>query len=148
MTLAITRRLGRPSRMTPFGMEGFGDVFFDRLWPEWRRDLSKEWTPSIDFSEKNGKYTLTAELPGLNKDDISISLKDGYVTVSGKKEHNKEEEGIDYHLRETRSGSFSRSFRLPEKVEEDKIDANYKDGILSVVMPKKKVEEKKKITIH
>ena len=148
MTKAITRRLGRPMWMTPYGLESFGDIFFDRLWPEWRRDYGKEWTPKIDFSEKDGKYTLKAELPGLKKDDINISLEDGYVTVSGKKEYNKEEEGTDYHLKETRYGSFSRSFRLPEKVSENDVDASFKDGVLTVVMNKKEEEEKKKITIH
>jgi len=134
--------------MTTFGREPFGDVFFDRLWPEWRGDTGEEVTPSIDFSEKDGKYYLTAELPGINKEDISITVEDGYVTVSGKKEDNKEEKGSDYYLKETRYGSFSRSFRLPGKVAEDKVDATYKDGVLTVVMPHEEEAETKKIEIH
>ncbi len=74
MTFAITRRVRRPSWMTPYGHEGLGDVFFDRLWPEWRRDIGEEWCPSDNFYEKEGKYHLTAEIPGLDKDDISISF--------------------------------------------------------------------------
>ena len=58
MTLSLSRALRRPSWMTPFGGEGSGDVF-DRLWPEWRRDLGEEWTPSVNFFEKDGKYHLT-----------------------------------------------------------------------------------------
>jgi len=134
--------------MTTFGREPVGDVFSDRLWPEWRRDTGEEVTPSIDFSEKEGKYYLTAELPGINKEDISITVEDGYVTVSGKKEDNKEEKGSDYYLKETRYGSFSRSFRLPGKVVEDKVDATYKDGVLTVVMPHEEEAETKKIEIH
>ena len=148
MRLVETGKLGRPYWMTPFGMERLGDVFFDRLWPEWRRDEGKEWIPSIDFAEKNGKYTLTAELPGLNKDDVSISIEDGCVTLAGKKEYNKEKEGSDYYVKETRYGSFKRSFRLPDKVEEDKVEATYKDGVLTVIMPKKEGSEKKEITIQ
>jgi HSP20 family protein len=134
--------------MTPFGREPMGDVFFDRLWPEWRRDYGEELTPSVDFSEKDGKYHLTAELPGLNKDDISINIEDGYLTVSGKKEEEKEDKGADYYIKETRHGSFSRSFRLPKKVAEDKIDAKYKDGVLTVVLPHEEAAETKKIEVH
>ena len=148
MTLAITRRFGRPFWMTPFGHEGFGDVFFDRLWPEWRRDMGEEWSPSVNFYEKDEKYYLTAEVPGLSKDDISVSFDNGCVTMSGKKEFKGEEEEADYYMRETRYGSFCRSFRMPGDVDEGKVDAAYKDGVLTLVMPKKEGSKRKKITIH
>ena len=61
MTKSLVGRSRRPSWMMPFGHEGWGDVFFDRLWPEWRRDFGEEWTPTIDFYEKDGKYHLTAK---------------------------------------------------------------------------------------
>ena len=147
MTLSLTRR-NRPWWMTPFGREPMGDVFFDRLWPEWRRDYGEDVTPSVDFSEKDNEYHLTAEIPGLNKDDISITIEDGYLTLSGKKEDSKEEEGKDYYIKETRTGSFSRSFKLPKKVVEAKVDATYKDGILTVIIPKKEDSKTKKIEIH
>lgn len=148
MDLSLTRRFGRPSWMTPLGSEGWGDVFFDRLWPEWRRDMGEEWTPSIDLSEKDGKYTLKAELPGLSKDDITISLNEGYVTISGKRESEKEEEDRDYHMKEMRCGSFSRSLRLPKEIDSDHVDATFKDGVLTVVLPQKETSETKKIEIH
>ena len=68
--------------------------------------------------------------------------------MSGKKEHGCEEKGSDYYVRETRSGSFRRSFRLAGKVDESKIDATYKDGVLSVVIPKLDTSKEKKIEIH
>lgn len=148
MTLTLSRRSNRPWWMTPFGREPLGDIFFDRPYPEWRRDMGEEVTPSIDFSEKDGKYFLTAELPGIKKDDISITIEDGYVTLTGKKEENKEENGSNYYLKETRYGSFSRSFRLPGKVDENKVDATYKEGVLTVVMPHEEETETKKIEIH
>lgn len=148
MTLAITRKFGRPSWMTPYGHEGFGDVFFDRLWPEWQRDMGDEWVPSVDFSEKDGKYHLTAELPGMSKDDIAVSIDKGYVTVSGKKEDVKEEEKGDYYVKESRSGSFCRRFRLPVDVDTEHVDASYKDGILTVVIPHKEGEKAKKIDVR
>jgi HSP20 family protein len=134
--------------MTPYGHEGLGDVFFDRLWPEWRRDMGEEWCPSVNFYEKEGKYHLTAEIPGLNKDDISISFDNGCVTISGKKESESDEEGVDFYRRETSHGSFSRSFNLPKSVDEDKVDASYKDGVLTLVMPHKEGSDRKRIEIH
>jgi HSP20 family protein len=125
-----------------------GDLFFDRLYPEYLRDAGEEMTLSVDFTEKDGKYYLTAELPGVDKENISISIEDGYVTLSGKKEEKKEEKRSDYYLKETRYGSFKRSFRLPGKVAEDKVDATYKNGVLTVVMPHEKEAETKKIEIH
>ena len=102
----------RPMWMTPFG-ESFGDVFSDRLWPEWGLMQGGEFKPSMDFYEKDGEYHLEAQLPGFTKDDIEISLKDGILTLSGRKEEVKEENEKNYYFKESRSGSFSRSFRLP-----------------------------------
>lgn len=147
MTVAVTSKTRRPSWMTPYGHEGGGDVFFDRLWPEWPRAWADEWRPSVDLSENDGKYTLKAELPGVNKDDISVSYNDGYVTVSGKRESENEEEGTSYHTKEVTHGSFSRSFRLPKKVDIDKVDASYKDGVLTVVLPHKEDAGTKKIEV-
>ncbi|SPD75925.1 Small heat shock protein C2 [uncultured Desulfobacterium sp.] len=148
MTLALSRRLGRPWWMTTFGREPFGDVFFDRLWPEWTGETGEKLAPSLDFSEKDGNYILTAELPGMNREDISINIEDGYVTVSGKKEEKIEEKEPNYYLKETRTGSFSRSIKLPGKVMEDKVEAVYKDGVLTVTMPHEEETKVKKIEIH
>ncbi|MBN1105495.1 MAG: Hsp20/alpha crystallin family protein [Deltaproteobacteria bacterium] len=134
--------------MTPFGEESLGDVFFDRLWPEWRRDLDAEWTPTVNLSEKDGSFHLTAELPGINKEDISVTVHNGTVTLSGKKESTTEEKEADYYVKETRSGSFTRSFRLPGEIEEGKVDATYKDGVLTVVLPRKEESNTKKIEVH
>jgi HSP20 family protein len=147
MTTAITRTR-RPLWMTPFGRESFGDVFFDRLWPEWQRDRGEEWTPNTDLTEKDGAYHLTAEVPGLKKEDITVAVENGYVTVKGKKEDQREEKGEEYFLKETRSGSFCRSFRLPSEVDTDHIDATYKDGVLKVVLPHKEGSKGKNIEIH
>jgi HSP20 family protein len=147
MNLTLSRR-NRPWWMTAYGREPWGDVFFDRLWPEWRRDAGEEINPSVDFSEKDGKYYLTAEIPGIKKEDIAITFENGYVTVSGKKEDNREEKRSDYYLKETRYGSFSRTFQLPGKIVAEKADATYKDGILTVVMPREEKAETKKIEIH
>ena len=101
----------------------------------------------MNFYEKEGKYVLTSEMPGLSKDDISISLHEGIITITGKKESGKEEEGVNYYLKETRYGSFSRSFRLPGEVEEEKIQASMKDGVLTVELPHKEKPKAKKISV-
>lgn len=146
MAQEITRRR-RPWWMTPLGREPLGDIFFDRLWPEWQRDMGEEWRPGIDFYEKEGKYYLTAELPGISKDDISVTIDQGVLTITGKKEKTKEDEGANYYLRECTYGSFSRSFRLPGEVEESKVQAGFKDGVLTLEMPHKKEPTTKKIQI-
>ena len=147
MTLAISRQK-RPWWMTTFGREPMGDVFFDRLWPEWHRDMGEEWNPNMDFYKKDGKYYLNAEVAGLNKGDISVSFEDGCLTISGKKRTEKDEEGADYYMRETNRGSFSKSFNLPEDVDEEKLDATYKDGVLTLVIPIKEGTKRKKIEVH
>jgi HSP20 family protein len=124
-----------------------GDVFFDRLWPEWQRDMGEEWSPAMNFYEKDNQYVLTAELPGMNKDDINVTVDQGVVTVTGKRESAKEEEKANYYLKESSYGSFSRSFRLPGEVEEDKVDATFKDGVLTLTMPHKEEAAARKITI-
>lgn len=146
MTLPSKSRQ-RPWWMTPFGREPMGDVFFDRLWPEWQRDLGEQWTPSVDFYEKDNKYFLTAELPGMDKDDISVTVDKGVVTLTGKKESSREDKGTNYYLRESSYGSFSRSFRLPSEVEEDRVEASFKDGVLTLEMPHKEETATKKIEI-
>ena len=134
--------------MTPFGHEGFGDVFFDRLWPEWRRLMGEEWSPNINFYEKDGMYYLTAEVPGIKKDDLSVTIDNGYLTISGKRERMREEDDAEYYMKELRSGSFSRSFRLPGEADGEKVDATYEDGILKIVMPRKEESKIQKIKVH
>ena len=103
--------------------------------------------PSVNFFEKDGKYHVTADLPGLSKEDISVNVDKGLLTITGKKEESKEEEGASYYLKESHSGSFSRSFRLPGEVQEDKVEATFKDGVLKLVMPHKETPTPKKIDI-
>ncbi len=146
MTLP-THSKRRPSWMTPYGQEGMGDVWQDRLWPEWPRWKGEEVQPSFDFFEKEGKYHLVASLPGVKKEDINIEIHDNVLTVSGKKESEREEKDANYYLKESSYGSFSRSVRLPGEVDEEDVDASYKDGVLKVVMKAKEGAGRRKIEI-
>lgn len=109
--------------------------------------MQEEWSPNVNFYDKNGKYHLTAEIPGIKKDDISIDIDGKMVTISGKKESEKEEEGADFSVKESEYGYFSRSLQMPTEVEEEKIEAKYRDGVLEVIMPHKKDAKKRKIAI-
>lgn len=105
--------------------------------------------PAMDIEETGKEFKLTAELPGMDKSDVNISLKDDVLTISGEKKEEKKEDKKDYYRSERVFGKFQRSFRLPEIVEEDKIEAEFKNGILNVTVPKSKetVTKEKQIEI-
>ena len=120
----------------------------DRVFREWPRMMGEEWVPSFGFYEKDGNFVLNAEIPGVKKEDISVTIDKNVVTVSGKKESRKEEENANYYLQEATYGSFSRSIRIPGEIEEGKVEANYKDGVLTLTMPQKKTSASKQIKIE
>lgn len=104
--------------------------------------------PRVDFSEMDGSYELTAELPGMTIDDVECTLSGNLLTVKGEKQEDKEDERKGYHLQERRYGSFMRSFPLPEDVNANKIEATVSNGVLKVKLPKdKKKETTRKIQI-
>ena len=102
-----------------------------------------EWTPRIDITETGNSVEVTAEIPGMEKKDIDISLDGDLLVIKGEKRQEKEEKGRSYHRVERRFGSFSRMVRLPYDVKDEKIDATYKNGILKVTLPKAQTEAKK-----
>ncbi len=99
------------------------------------------WTPAVDITESEDAYLVGVELPGLTKDDVKITMENNVLTIHGEKKQEKEEKREDYHRSERTYGSFQRSFTLPSSVKSDKIEAQYKNGILTVTLPK--VEEAK-----
>ncbi|AZN71895.1 Hsp20/alpha crystallin family protein [Georhizobium profundi] len=92
--------------------------------------------PAFDFVEKNAVYEITAELPGIDEKNIEIKLSNHLLTIRGEKSESKEEKDKDYFLSERRFGSFQRSFRVPEGVDTDRIDANFSKGLLTLHLPK------------
>lgn len=133
----------------------------DRLFDDWRlpsRVLGFEvprvsraaWqvAPAMDVIEKDDAYEITAELPGLDEKDVEIKLSNHTLTIKGEKTEKKEERQTDYYLSERRYGSFQRSFRVPDGVATDKIDANFTKGVLTVKMPKTaEAKAEKKIAV-
>ncbi|SPD73354.1 Molecular chaperone (modular protein) [uncultured Desulfobacterium sp.] len=92
--------------------------------------------PSVDVSESEHELLITAELPGVNKDNIEISMAENRITIRGEKKKEEEDRGRDYYRLERSYGSFQRSFNLPCEVETDKVDASFKDGVLQIRLPK------------
>ena len=109
-----------------------------------------DWAPRVDVSENEEAILVRAELPGLETKDIDISLDRDILEIRGEKKHEKEETDKRYHRVERVYGSFCRSLRLPAEVASDKIDAVFKNGVLTVTLPKTETAKKKiaHIKIH
>lgn len=97
-----------------------------------------EWSPSADISETKKEYLIMAELPGVEKSDIHVSLNERALTIEGENKRHKEEEGETLHRVESFYGKFSRTFVMPENIDESKIKAECKNGMLKVHLPKRK----------
>lgn len=99
--------------------------------------------PPTDIDESDKDYTVSIELPGLDANDIELSVGDSMLTVKGEKKSEREEEEKGYHLAERSYGRFERSFRLPEGVDTEKIDAAFDKGVLKITLPKRPEAQKK-----
>jgi len=120
----------------------FDDIDVPRLWGE-----ERTWVPAFDISENDKEYVVSAELPGIDSKDLEVTFSDGVLRVKGEKKREKEENGDSLHRIERYYGSFCRSFAIPDRVEEDKVGAAYKDGVLTLTLPKAEEREVKKIDI-
>ncbi len=141
------------SRWKPSGeIENFRTQF-DRLFDNFHRSLSERPDrltasyPVVDIKETKDEYVLTAEVPGLAKDEISIRFADNTLTIKGEKKEEKQQEGDCYHCSERQYGSFQRSFSFDAPIENNKITATSKDGILQIILPKKEESKPKEISI-
>jgi HSP20 family protein len=116
---------------------------FERLLGGWPSQ------PAVDLAEKDREYEITAELPGLDEKDVEVRLANGLLTISGEKKAEREEKEKDYHFSERRYGSFRRTFRVPESVDPERIEASFDKGVLMVRLPKsaQAAESGKKIEI-
>jgi len=119
--------------------------------PFWGGEFGLAQAPAVDIVEHDKSYQVTAELPGMEEKDIDVKFADGVLTIKGEKKEESEEKQKDYYRSERRFGAFQRSFRVPNGVEPDKIEATVKNGVLKVLLPKsddarkreKKIEIKK-----
>lgn len=103
--------------------------------------------PKIDIKEKKDSVMVKAELPGVAEEDVEVEITDNVMTISGEKKEEKEEEKAGYYYKESHSGSFTRSFSLPSEVAAEKADAEMKNGVLLVTIPKIEAKKPKKVSI-
>lgn len=111
-------------------------------------DVDIGWSPRLDVSETDSAIEILADLPGMDKKDISVSLEDDLLVIKGERKEEKEQKDKQYHTIERRTGSFYRALRLPVEVEIDKSEANFKDGVLKLKLPKSRDTKKKAAQIE
>jgi len=106
-----------------------------------------DWMPTVDISETEGEYLIKAELPEVKKEDVKVTVENGVLTLQGERRQEKEEKGKRFHRVERSYGSFVRTFALPESVDETAVKAEYKDGVLSLHLPKSEKVKPKAIDV-
>jgi HSP20 family protein len=134
----------RPTNFMSVLDRDLNDVFDSFL-----SDFPKTWnsSPAIDIREKEGGYSMEIELPGMTSKDIEVKVEGNLLTVSSKKKDEKEEKQKDYVLKERKSYSFSRSFVLPKNTDSEKISAEFKNGLLTLEVPKTEAAKPKLLDI-
>jgi len=141
----------RPWRPFPEELERRFEEIFSRPWlpTVWRRLPSEErgWTPPLEVFEKEDKFTVKAELPGMKREEIDVSVTGDTLTIKGERKAESEVKEEDYYCCERSYGSFFRSIDLPSAVDSKMIEASYENGILEITLPKAAEIKPKKIDI-
>jgi len=119
---AVSRILGEPSTLRP-------------------------WTPACDVKETENEIIVKADVPGVSEKDLEVKLEDGTLTIKGERKFEEEKKGEGYHRIERGYGTFVRCFSVPDTVDPDKVKATYKDGVLTVVLPKKEAAKPRTIKV-
>jgi HSP20 family protein len=150
-------RTARAQRPTLWGTTLFHDVdrFFNDMLTDSLRDGSvtgdalatRAWAPPVDVRETNEHVILTAELPGLEPEDVEVTLQDQILSISGQRTLEKAAEGENVRRVERSYGSFRRSFAVPPHLAADKIDAKFDKGVLTLTLPKAEVAKPRRIEI-
>jgi HSP20 family protein len=144
------------ARWTPMGnLQSFQDEM-NRLFNQFFRGGNGEeagwglrtWTPPVDIYETDDALVLKAELPGVSKDDVSVEVHQNTLILRGQRKHEAEVKEEHYHRVERAYGTFQRSFVLPTLVDQDKVQATYKDGVLELHLPKSEAAKPKRIAIN
>ena len=145
------RPIRRERRRNPFtALQDEINRIFDRdLWDfgDMPDVFGGEMTPALDVKDHEDKVEVRCDLPGVNKDDIDISVSGNVLTIKGEKSEEKEEDESTYYRKESWSGSFQRSVALPDTVDPDKAEATIKEGVIVLDLPKKEEEKRKKINV-
>jgi HSP20 family protein len=146
----MARRLAKWSRLpTVTSFQEEMNRMIDRFLRGWEEPGVEVgvWEPPIDLSESTDKVFVKVEVPGINPKDINISIQENILLLRGEKKEEREEKEKTYYCRERSSGSFSRAIDLPSSVNPDKINAEYKNGVLEITMEKKEAVKPKQIPV-
>jgi len=149
-------RLMRREDRTPLTRWGLWDDDFDRVFRGFLRPMrwveeatGENLFPAMDVKERDEAYVITADMPGVKKEDISITLENGILTISAEtKSETEEKEGERVLRQERRYGKYVRSLRLGTEIDEKNVKANYKDGVLELILPKAEEVKPKKISVE
>jgi HSP20 family protein len=106
-----------------------------------------EWAPSVDITEDDKEYLVKADLPEVKKEDVKVTVENGVLTITGERKFEKEEKGKKYHRIERSYGNFLRSFTLPDGADGSKVNAEFKDGVLKVHLPKSEKAKPKAVEV-
>ena len=106
-----------------------------------------DWSPSADITETDAAYLIKAEIPGVQKEDVKVTVQDGMLTMQGERKMEKEEKGKKFHRIERSYGSFVRSFRIPDDADENSVKAEFKDGMLNVTLAKSAKAKAKSVNV-
>jgi len=158
MGVTKLRNFNRRCKMTLARWKPFGDLVsmhdrINRLFEDAFKgfdqstDSLASWYPSADIYETKDEYAFKLEVPGLSKDDVKIELNDNTLSISGEKKESNEVKKENFHRIESYSGKFSRSFSLPRNIDTKKINANMKNGVLELRIPKAEEQKTKAIPI-
>jgi HSP20 family protein len=144
--IAVQKR--RPGRMSAWPFEPYFDRiargFTPRAFRSWPRLWTgEEWLPEVDVFERNGKIVVRADLPGMKREDIEVTVEGDLLTIKGRREEEKEVKEVDYYCCERSTGEFSRTMRLPEGVGVKAVEAKYEDGVLEVTVLRPAAAERK-----
>jgi HSP20 family protein len=144
--MAITKHDGfRDFEDFPTGLRLFQDTL-NRFLSE--PPTQRPWTPSVDILETENELVLKADLPDVSQKDIDIQIENGTLTLKGERKFEREQKGVGYHRIERSYGSFARYFSVPETVDTENVKAEYKNGVLTVTLPKKEVAKPKSIKVQ
>jgi HSP20 family protein len=131
------------------GLSGRLNQMFEELGGfETGSDITSAWSPAVDVYESENTIEIKADLPGMTEKDIDITVENNSLYIKGERKFENEEKRENYHRVERQYGSFYRSFQLPNTVDVTKINANFKNGILELTLPKREETKPKKISIN
>lgn len=134
-----------------FSMQDEINRIFDRFFSRGGTDDTdlrvSSWYPNVDVTERDDAYVMKAEIPGVSKDDVKITLKENLLTIFGEKKREKEEKEKNYYRSERSYGSFQRTFTLPSSVRSEKVEASFRDGVLTIEIPKAEEAKPKEIQV-